>query len=515
MERKKTIFLRRIILIIGLIILSPFSSALAQPVEITVSLDQKPLETSIIAYMEKGQLFVPARDIIEALGGRITWFPALKLLNLHLHSQKFSLVVDDPNLEIEGETIPLEIPARLVDNRVMLPLEVLKIVTQAEIKWDSQTEVLSINTVRPYLLSIRSYSHPDKTRIVIDLSESTEFRASILTNPDRILVDIMGSIVKLEKAFREIAINDGVVKTVVTDQLNEEVVKMVVDLSQKLNYEVFSLSNPERIVLDVFKPEGEKGKIILPATPPPPSPPAPPEKKPVVVEPQVTAGRVVIIDPGHGGSDPWAIGPTGLKEKEVTLGIALHLEKLLKAAGIPTYLTRNKDEFIYLEDRVSFANQKGGFVFVSIHANSVVNHRPSAQGIETFVLSSKYIGASAKDVADRENRASRAHPELDSDLAKIIADLEESANIKNSLDFAEVVQKKLVNYLKLEDRGRVKQAPFVVLKGVNMAAALIEVAFISNPAEEKLLKDDGFRKKTAQALFEAIEYYLKNTPEGV
>jgi N-acetylmuramoyl-L-alanine amidase len=238
--------------------------------------------------------------------------------------------------------------------------------------------------------------------------------------------------------------------------------------------------------------------------------PPKPEEKPVP-EPKVTGKRVVIIDPGHGGSDPGAIGPTGLKESEVTLKVALHLEELLKKAGIPTYLTRYKDDFISLEGRTNFANQKNGIIFVSIHANSTLNNRPTAIGTETFLLSSKYIGASAKDVADRENRASRAHPEVDTDLASIIGDLEESANIKYSLDFADIVQKELVKYLKLENRG-VKQAPFVVLKGVNMAAVIVEIAFISNPQEEKLLKNNEFSQKTAQALFDAIIYYIKNIP---
>ena len=185
---------------------------------------------------------------------------------------------------------------------------------------------------------------------------------------------------------------------------------------------------------------------------------------------------------------------------------------MLKNAGIPTYLTRYEDKFISLEDRANFANQKNGFVFVSLHANSAIRNRPAAIGIETFVLSSKYIGASAKDVADRENRASRAHPNIDDDLALIIADLEESANIQYSLDFADITQKKLVSFLKLKNRG-VKQAPFVVLKGVNMAAILIEIAFISNSQEEKLLRSNEFRQKTAQALFEGIKYYIENAPE--
>jgi N-acetylmuramoyl-L-alanine amidase len=387
----------------------------------------------------------------------------------------------------------------------MIPLEVVKIIAEVDIKWENQTKTLSINTIRPYLLEVRSYSHLDKTRVVIDLSEKTEFKGHKLTNPDRIFINIMGSVVKLEDTSKQIEINDGVIKTVRTAQFNQEITRVVFDLYQESKYELFSLIEPDRVVVDIFK-TGEKAAISEPL-------PAKTEEKPAP-GPEITGKRVVIIDPGHGGKDPGAINrTTGLKESEVTLGIALYLEKLLKNAGIPTYLTRYKDEFIYLEDRTNFANQKNGFVFVSLHANSVLNPRPSAQGIETFVLSSKYIGASARDVADRENIASRAHPELDADLAKIIADLEESANIKYSLDFAEIVQKKLVNYLKLEDRG-VKQAPFVVLKGANMVAVIVEVAFISNPKEEKLLKTDKFRENAARALFEAIKYYIENTPDN-
>ncbi len=480
------------------------SSTFAQSSEIKILLDDKPLETVVPSIIENDRLFVSARNIVEALGGRITWFPALKLMTVNIDGRTARLVIDDPSLEIDEKVISLEMPARILDNRVMIPLEVIKIIAEVDIKWENQTKTLFINTIRPYLLDVRSYSHPDKTRVVIDLSEKTEFRADKLINPDRIFIDIMGSIIKLEDTSKQIKIDDGVVKTVRTAQFNEEITRVVFDLYQEARYELFSLTEPDRIVIDIFK-LGEEAAIseTLPARP---------EEKPAP-GPEITGKRVVIIDPGHGGKDPGAIGPTGLKEKEVTLGIALYLDKLLKGAGIPTYLTRSKDEFVYLENRTDFANQKNGFVFVSLHANSVLNHRPSAEGIETFVLSSKYIGASARDVADRENIASRAHPELDTDLALIIADLEESANIKYSLDFADIIQKKLVEYLKLENRG-VKQAPFVVLKGANMVAVIVEVGFLSNPKEEKLLKTDRFRENAAQALFEAIKYYIENTPDN-
>ncbi|GAH29103.1 unnamed protein product [marine sediment metagenome] len=468
-----------------------------------ILLDNQPLETVVPSVIENDRLFISARNVVEALGGRITWFPALKLMTVNINGHTARLVIDDPSLEIDEKVISLEMPARILDNRVMIPLEVIKLIAEVDIKWEKQTKTLFINTIRPYLLKVRSYSHPDKTRVVIDLSEKTEFRADKLINPDRIFIDIMGSIAKLEDTSKQIKIDDGVVKTVRTAQFNQEITRVVFDLYQKARYELFSLIEPDRVVIDIFK-SGEESAITETL-------PAKPEEKPAP-GPEITGKRVVIIDPGHGGKDPGAIGPTGLKEKEVTLGIALYLEKLLKGAGISTYLTRSKDEFIYLENRTSFANRKNGFIFVSLHANSVLNHRPSAQGIETFVLSSKYIGASARDVADRENIASRAHPELDTDLALIIADLEESANIKYSLDFAEIVQEKLVKYLKLEDRG-VKQAPFVVLKGANMVAVLVEVGFISNPKEEKLLKTNKFRENAAQALFEAIKYYIENTPD--
>ncbi|PKP60599.1 hypothetical protein CVT91_04845 [Candidatus Atribacteria bacterium HGW-Atribacteria-1] len=493
-----------ILMTVLLTILFLVCSTLAQSSEIKILLDNKPLETVVPSVIENDRLFVSARNVVEALGGRITWFPALKLMTININNRTARLVIDDPSLEIDEKVIPLEMPARIIDNRVMIPLEVIKIIAEVDIKWENQTKALFINTIRPYLLKVRSYSHPDKTRVVIDLSEKTEFRADKLINPDRIFIDIMGSIAKLEDTSKQIKIDDGVIKTVRTAQFNEEITRVVFDLYQQSKYELFSLIEPDRVVIDIFK-SGEEAAISETLS-------AKPEEKPVP-KPEITGKRVVIIDPGHGGKDPGAIGPTGLKESEVTLGIALYLEKLLKKADIPTYLTRSKDEFIYLEDRTNFANQKNGFVFVSLHANSVLNHRPSAAGIETFLLSSKYIGASAKDVADRENRASRAHPEVDTDLALIIADLEESANIKYSFDFADIIQKKLVEYLKLENRG-IKQAPFVVLKGANMAAVVVEVGFISNPEEEKLLKDNKFRENAAQALFEAIKYYIENTPDN-
>lgn len=223
----------------------------------------------------------------------------------------------------------------------------------------------------------------------------------------------------------------------------------------------------------------------------------------------------MVIDPGHGGNHPGAIGSGGLREKDVVLDIALKLRKILQDNGLTVYLTREKDVDIPLENRPLIAMQKEATVFISIHTNSAMQKGSStAKGIETYVLNSRYIGASAKDVADRENKASQFYHYEDDILNQIIADLEESASIGFSLDFAEIVQKRLVQNTGLENRG-VKQAPFIVLKGVNMAAILIEVGFISNPNEEKLLKTPEFREKVAQALNQAVLEYVRNIPENI
>jgi len=225
--------------------------------------------------------------------------------------------------------------------------------------------------------------------------------------------------------------------------------------------------------------------------------------------------KVIVIDPGHGGSQPGAIGQSGLKEKDVVLDIGLRLSKILKDKGFTVYLTRDKDNDVPLENRPLMALQKKADVFVSIHVNSAFQRGSStARGVETYVLNSRYIGASAKDVADRENKASQYHNYEDNILNQIIADLEESASIGFSLDLADIVQRRLVQNTGLESRG-VKQAPFIVLKGVNMAAVLVEVGFISNSNEEKMLNTSEFREKVAQALSQSIKDYINKIPENI
>lgn len=488
---------------------------MAQQEDMSHILDGIIAETKVEPILSNGKIFFPAREIVEALGGRITWFPALKLLNINMSDRTVSVVMNTSEAEVNGKKVILEYPPNIINDRVMIPFKVVSLLIDTQAALDKETVDLSIARDDPSITSIRSYSYPDKTRIVIDVTEQTNYNTLSLTNPERIVVDVKASIRHLKAEEKELNINDLLINRVRTGQFDNNTARIVADLKSKQNYDVFELSSPQRIVLDIYySQESSQEQIVNHQTPIIISPKN--EETIVIGEGNKDNGKfVVVIDPGHGGSQPGAIGPSGLKEKDVVLDIGLKVTKMLQNEGFTVYMTREKDIDVPLESRPLVALQKKADVFVSIHINSALQKgSPTARGVESYVLNSRYIGASAKDVADRENKASQYHDYEDNILNQIIADLEESASIGFSLDLADIVQRKLVQNTGLESRG-VKQAPFIVLKGVNMAAVLVEVGFISNPNEEKLLNTSEFREKIAQALSQSIKEYVKNMPENI
>ena len=223
--------------------------------------------------------------------------------------------------------------------------------------------------------------------------------------------------------------------------------------------------------------------------------------------------RVVVIDAGHGGPDAGAVGPGGVREKDVTLGIALRLAALLRSQpGYEVHLTRATDTLISLFDRPRLANQwkdeRAAALFVSIHANS--SRDPSASGFETFILSEART-ADERAVAERENAAA-SYDDVESavqqdEFAFILSDLRNEFYVHASHDLATLAQGELARFHPGPDRG-VKQAPFVVLVGAFMPAVLVETAFVSNPAEARLLPSSAFQDRVAMALSVAIEHFF-------
>jgi N-acetylmuramoyl-L-alanine amidase len=221
----------------------------------------------------------------------------------------------------------------------------------------------------------------------------------------------------------------------------------------------------------------------------------------------------IVIDPGHGGHDPGAKGKAGVSEAELVLDVSLRLQKLLeKVQGVEVILTRDDDQFVSLPERTDRANREGADLFLSIHANASANDQ--AHGVETYFLNfATNLGASA--VAARENAASGQAMAALPDFVKAIA---LNNKLDESRDFATIVQESLVEHLRPTNKTvknlGVKQAPFVVLIGASMPSVLVEISFVTNPQEARLLKSGGYREKIAEALFEAVRKYQTSLTNG-
>ena len=224
---------------------------------------------------------------------------------------------------------------------------------------------------------------------------------------------------------------------------------------------------------------------------------------------------IVGLDAGHGGKDPGAIGKYGTREKDVVLDITKRAGKLLEKSGIKVFYTRDEDVFVPLMDRTKMANEKNGKLFVSIHANANKNRK--IQGFETYLLRPGK-SEDASEVASRENSVINLDAGQDqyADLtgeALIMATMAQSIFMKESEDLASIIQMELDKRLNTPNRG-VKQAGFYVLIGASMPNVLVEVGFLSNPMEEKKLKQDMYKQQIAEAIYSAIKHF-KQTREKV
>jgi N-acetylmuramoyl-L-alanine amidase len=267
--------------------------------------------------------------------------------------------------------------------------------------------------------------------------------------------------------------------------------------------------------------KAESGTTVAPprASIPPPSILMEPHPAPKMALPTSSGDRTltrmlglkigrIVLDPGHGGHDTGSIGPTGLLEKDLVLQVAKELQKLLQEKlGAEVLLTRSDDTFISLEERTAIANKHKADLFVSIHANSSTSHNTS--GVETYFLDFARTDA-AREVAARENAATDRNIR---DLQNLIGKIARADKMEESKELASVIQNNLYRGVRKilpasKNRG-VRSAPFIVLIGANMPSVLAEVAFISNPRDEKQLKKEASQQSLATSLFQGIQGYMK------
>jgi N-acetylmuramoyl-L-alanine amidase len=364
---------------------------------------------------------------------------------------------------------------------------------------------------------IRHWSTDDYTRVVIHLDKNASYTSRLLKpdpaqgTPPRLFVDIQGATV--DKNLYVEPIKKGLLDQIKFARNTKDTVRVVLYINSFDDYKVFELKNPPRIVMDI-EGSGKKAGGYYASEKDTDTY----EYKSGMPEDEVSSLsealglkiRTVVIDAGHGGHDPGAIGPTGLKEKDVNLRIAKALKKKLDTDGkkfgiTKVYLTRDTDKFIPLEERTGIAKKLGADLFISIHCNAARSKQ--AYGIETYILSMTNDKASLA-VAARENAStSISRSEMDKVLKQYLL----GAKIQESQRFANHVQSSVVNnvsakYPPVKNKG-VKKAPFIVLIGADIPSILVETSFITNPRDEKRLKSNDYINKVADGIFVGVQKF--------
>lgn len=373
-----------------------------------------------------------------------------------------------PQVDITGPMVPVDLLQQTFGDQLGLQFE-----------WQSPSTLAVHRPTSRVLEVVSELVHLQGTStLAFEFSDAPRYR--IEEQPGLIEIEILGD--RLSNPLGDPP-GGSLVRQV---QVGEQ--KIRVRLAPGSASQHYVLRRPFRLVFDVF-PSGQGAAA---------------EQTRRIVAPRQRQGiRTIVLDPGHGGTETGAIGATGTAEKDLTLAIASSLaQRLERRLPVKVVLTRTEDVQLSLDDRTALANQYKADLFVSLHVNS--SFGSSAQGAETYILSSEASDEHAADAAAAENQSGDGDPLYD--LQLILWDLSQSHHLSESLRFATLVQEELNSALDLRDRG-VKQAPFRVLMGAAMPAVLVELGFLSNPAEEKRLQSLEYQSQLVEALVRALSRY--------
>lgn len=339
---------------------------------------------------------------------------------------------------------------------------------------------------RTEVRDLRFHSYEEYTRLVLDLAGPVDFTESGQQDNGQVLIRLENT--SMEPQAHQAKRLEGFPKGVEIFPTKGGAVHVWLDPAIVGEYKLFALDGPERLVLDLYYNGGKARQA------PAPTP------------------TVVVIDPGHGGKDPGAVGRKGTQEKDIVLDVARALRKLLeKRMNVKVLMTRDRDVFIELEDRTAFANAHKADLFVSIHVNS--HPRRSIKGVEIYHFG-KATDQRALEVAAREN----GKPVEESGVVgEILGDFINGQKTIRSKELAYTTSQSLVTHIRqhfpVNDHG-VKSAPFYVLRFTTMPSILAEIAFVSNPVEERRLRTASFQQHMAEAIFQGLEDYMTTYMNG-
>jgi len=352
----------------------------------------------------------------------------------------------------------------------------------------------------------RIWPAPDHTRLVLDVSGPVEHHVFALKNPSRLVIDLRDT--SLKANLGKLNLDGSPIRRIRSARRNGDDLRVVLDLETDIKPRSFELAPNQkyghRLVIDLIDENREQAQ----------------ERKQPTVTGQAQGRRdiVVVVDAGHGGEDPGAIGPRGPREKDVVLKLAKTLARLIdEQPGYTAKLTRTGDYYIGLRNRTLLARKHNADLFVSVHADAF--RTPQPRGASVFALSQRgATSETARWLAQSENRSDLiggaggvSLDGRDDMLAGVLLDLSMTASINASLGVGGSVLDRLGAVTRLH-KPRVEQAAFVVLKSPDIPSILVEAGFISNPEEEKKLATAWYRERLARAIVQGIDEYFRRTP---
>lgn len=467
---------------------------------------------SVTAVDADGRTFVSVGDVAAVLGGTLAFEAATGSFELKIGAHTAVFGTETAIAVVDTKLVPLGAPVRAQGSsafadadffsRVLAPLFGMSFV------WDRATRTLAARRVETPEIGVEATvsAFEGTTKVVFRFTQSPPFRVE--KGEEQVVLRFPGA--KLVPALPEVAVDDSRVARLLLRPSELAVVLK----GKNLATNVYPLEAPPRLVVDVTR-----------GAPPPPARPAPspgalrlPGALVVPTPTPKPEPRVVVLDPGHGGTEEGAKGPGGLLEKDAVLALSRTVREVLVARGYRVLTTRDSDASVGFQDRVAVANAAKADVFLSLHLNA--SRSPSAHGTEVYYLSLDASDRAAAALAEAENRdAPDATPSAETnaalrDLDLILWDLAQNQHITASSRLAEIIQGDFNRLLGITSRG-VKQAPFRVLIGVNAPAVLVEVAFITNPEEEQKIASEPFRRAVAETLAGSLDTFFRVAADSV
>lgn len=365
----------------------------------------------------------------------------------------------------------------------------------------------------PDVTGVRIGEHSAGARFVVDISERVEYRTFTLSNPYRVVIDLPRVAWRIETDAP--VTGRGVVSAFRFGLFTPDTTRIVLDVKAPVKIERTFVLEPgdsvphHRLVVDLERVSVDQFRASQGNQPPPPQPGTGTESAPTP-RPEPPGKKLIVLDPGHGGVDPGALGVRGTREKEITLGVARALQDVLEATGrYDVRLTRDGDFYVPLRERFALARRMGARLFVSLHADA--HNSANVRGASVYTLSETASDAEAAALAAKENRSDAiAGVDLsgeDDDVADILIDLAQRETMNLSAAFAEILVEELGKEIELL-RNTHRFAGFAVLKAPDVPSVLVELGYLTNRVDEMQLRKDSHRRKIAQALVEAIDKYF-------